>query len=111
MCCENAGILCVFQAFRSKFVGEMDRQSLQTQLCGVALEPYRTICHGHSAEKALRSAKHARSPHSGSGHKLFDLSKQCNIASGTGIVISHLNVQIAVAVEVPVYVNRDTGNT
>ena len=37
ICCENAGILCVFQIFRSKFVGEKDRQSPQTQLCGAAL--------------------------------------------------------------------------
>ena len=36
ICCENAGILCVFQGFRSGFVGEKNRQSPQTQLCGVA---------------------------------------------------------------------------
>ena len=37
ICCENAGILCVFQTFHSGFVGEKNRQSPQTQLCGVAL--------------------------------------------------------------------------
>ena len=36
ICCENAGILCVFQGFRSGFVGEKNRQRPQTQLCGVA---------------------------------------------------------------------------
>ena len=35
ICCENAEILCVFQTFRSEFVEEKNRQSPQTQLCGV----------------------------------------------------------------------------